>query len=124
MKGKKKRGRPAKKKASQKRNVRAVKVYLLEEELEQIKLKIEGFTSLSNYIRFCMGLGINSVGRKRIHTESAFDFDDEFIEHETDVKVEFRVEENAETQNTSGAKNAMAEAVIEEVSLPLFSTEI
>lgn len=60
-----------KKPISQKRFVVGIKVYVTEEEKVALTEKMEGFDSLSNYIRHHLGLTPNSGGRRRNSFQSA-----------------------------------------------------
>ena len=71
----------------QKRFVSAVKVFLTDAEKEAIREKVGNFNSLSNYIRHHLGLPINTVGRKKIHTESALDLDLDELEKPEKAKT-------------------------------------
>lgn len=67
--------------APQKRNVVAVKVFMTPEEKQIIENRVGDFKSISNLIRYHLGLSSNVIGRRKKLSEDCFKLDDAEIEN-------------------------------------------
>lgn len=65
----------------QKRNVVAVKVFMTPEEKQIVENRVGDFKSISNLIRYHLGLPSNVIGRRKKPSENFFIFDDDEIEN-------------------------------------------
>ena len=110
--GRKKSRKTKQKSGLQKRYVSSLRMYVSDEEKEEILSKVGNFSSVSNYLRHHFGLPPNETGRKKIHTAAAFDLGlDESVD-ESSVKNEFEEKAISDKDVFSGQVDEMFDNIM------------